>query len=165
MKPLFLLALAFSLSLTTRVAAQQIESLPPCNLPDGPIDASRLLELRDCTFDRPLSLTLNYIIVDSLGHPVDSEDYGRCRHYDSREWMESNGREIKKLTYAQVLLSRHPEITYVKIDYYRNGKEKGNYPSVDGICSILKSFSSSLQSCRFGNNLRGYPRIVISIGR
>jgi hypothetical protein len=142
-----------------------LESLPYCKLPDGPMDASRLLEFNDCTFDRPLSLTLNYVIVDSLGHPVDSEDYGPCRHYDSKEWQISNPGEVKKLRFAQALLSRHPEIVNVRIEYYRNGKERVSYPNVDKLCSMLKGFSSGLQKCVFGGSKRGYPRIVISIGK
>lgn len=164
MRTLFLIMFFASISLTSN--AEILESLPPCNLGNGgPLDASALLEMRECVFDRPISLTLNYIIVDSLGHPVDSEDYGACRHYDSKEWQESNRRQIKKLGFAQALLAGHPEIVSVRVAYYRNGKERGAYPSVDKLCAILKSFSPALQNCIFDGNKRGYPRIVINIGR
>jgi hypothetical protein len=150
------------------VLAEQLESLPACQYSrdaNGLVSVEEFTSKVDCITPVNTQIVLNYVIVDDLGHPVDSEDYGKCKHYDTKEYQESHPLEIRKLVALKGILDGHPEATTLKIEFYRNGKEKGTYPSLKKICSYIQALNPNIQKCIGGKTYNGYPRIVVNISR
>jgi hypothetical protein len=148
--------------------AEQLESLPQCEYvkdKNGLVSLAEFVSKKDCIAPVNTEITLNYIIVDDMGHPVDSENYGKCKHYDTKMYQESHPLQIRKLVALKGILDGHPEATTLKIEFYRNGKEKGTYPSLKKICSYIQALNPNIQKCIGGKTYNGYPRIVVNISR